>query len=1264
MILKGKGGIQYNLEANPFAQGGEGQIFNIIGHPDKVAKLYKPGKITPDHERKLLKMVMSPPEQDVLDQIAWPLDVLYNNRTFVGFVMPKFKLNEDLNVIYEYGSSAKYPEMTWGNKVRIAKNLCVVLNAVHEAGHVCGDFNPKNISVDPNSGHITFVDTDSYHITDGGNTYRCNVGMPEYLPREIQVKMHKGLSNAELPTFSQATDNFALAVHIFQLMMNGVHPFACAIIPSQDSVQFPDMSDSIMKGECPFFKNVPGKQIPKFAPSADILPDEIKDLFKKAFITGHDHPEERPNAETWYYALERLEKKLKRCKTVAYHEYHDSLKKCPWCEADNRFHSAMSTAGKKKLTQSTYTPAPPVAPPSSYKPSTASVTGTGYNTGSSTYVGAGTHTSVSNAKRGNFSGKVGKTILTLVIIGAIVTGLFFLLRWIAQVPEGDEAAVCAPIAFVLALIVVIIRRISAGEGGCIFFLIMYVVIALVLMLIIFGSRALFVRDVDDLHTPEILKTYSGSYRSGGTSGDAMITFETCDDNGNITGMFTFISEENLGIYKIGGEITQKKNNGNVTIAVRPGEWIVQPEDFSPLDEMEVKITDNYQTLECSKYDMEWSIGEMSGNAIETADDLKRLAGSEETFQLKNDIDLSGIHWEPIEGFNGTLLGNGYTIRGLSISVSTDNAGLFATLNGVVTSLNIENADVKVTGRHENVGILCGKLESGSIVNVTVSGKVDADTCTNVGGIAGNLSVNGSYGVTGLRNNAEVAGLDRVGGVIGGLYNNHNGDNTVVISKCENTAEVVAKGEYAGGVVGYLYQNVDYSSSSTLKATEIVNTGNVTGTTYVGGIFGYGETDNANSLVQDCANQAVITGECYMGCIAGRLSSIGIADCKNTGSTLTATGHATIDGEKYAYVGGFVGYGYTASNCTNEVTIDYTDSGRYVGGIIGFTDAAGNYSMAGLKNTAPIHGHARVGGIFGGVYNYSNGDNAVDMNDMENTAAVQGEDDYVGGIAGFLYQSVDYSSSSTLKATELVNTGDVTGGMYVGGIFGYGETDNVESVLQDCVNKSAISGECYVGCIGGRLKYIGVNFCENEGSTLTATGHANIDGEKYAYVGGFVGFGYIANNCTNEVTIDYTGSGRYVGGVIGFTNAEGDYSMTDLKNNADISGYNFVGGVIGGLYNYTNSSNTVYLSDFENTATVQSKGNYAGGIVAYLYQNVDYSSSSTLYASDFVNTGTVSGGSNVGGIFGYARTDSKESTLTDAETSSGKIAGVLEGITIK
>lgn len=425
MILKGKGGIQYTLESRPFAQGGEGQIFNIDGNSGKVAKLYKQGRITVEQERKLIKMVMTPPSQDVLDQIAWPLDVLYDNGQAAGFIMRKFDLKEDLNVIYEYGSSSKYPEIPWGNKIRIAKNLCAVLDAVHEAGHVCGDLNPKNISVDPYTGHITFVDTDSYHITDGNTVYRCNVGMPEYLPREIQVKMQNGLAAASLPTFSRATDNFALAVHIFQLLMNGCHPFACMCVPSADSVVYPDTSDSILKGECPFVMNVPGKKIPLYAPPIDILPDEIQKLFMLAFIDGHTVPTERPSAETWYYALDRLEHSLKKCGNVAHHEYYKNLPDCPWCAADVRFSSALS-GNKQSLKQTTYTT--PIAPPPSsqnpaYTPTSMSVAST---KGSSNppYVAAGKQgTYTRKQKSGGFTKMLKRCIIIAVSVLLVATAV-------------------------------------------------------------------------------------------------------------------------------------------------------------------------------------------------------------------------------------------------------------------------------------------------------------------------------------------------------------------------------------------------------------------------------------------------------------------------------------------------------------------------------------------------------------------------------------------------------------------------------------------------------------------------------------------------------------------------------------------------------------------------------------------------------------------------------------------------------------------------
>ena len=354
MIYKGKGGKQYNLAPNPFAQGGEGKVYDVIGDNQIVAKLYKNGLNTIEKERKLVTMVDNPPDRAVMTQISWPLDVLYDSSNiFVGFVMPKLNINEDLNVIYEYGTTAKYPNISWTNKIVIAKNLCAVLDAVHYAGHVVGDLNPKNISVDPNNGHIVFVDTDSYHIEDNGTVYRCNVGMPEYLPVEIQRKMKGGLSAAPLPTFSKNSDNFALAVHIFQLLMNGTHPFACRILPSQASVVFPQPSDNILNGVFPFMQPKSGIAIPIYAPDIDILPAYIKKMFSRAFIDGYNTPSQRPTAEEWYHALEQLENELSSCKQVSHHEYHKSLKKCPWCEVDQRFGSSVAAPKKTPLVQTT-----------------------------------------------------------------------------------------------------------------------------------------------------------------------------------------------------------------------------------------------------------------------------------------------------------------------------------------------------------------------------------------------------------------------------------------------------------------------------------------------------------------------------------------------------------------------------------------------------------------------------------------------------------------------------------------------------------------------------------------------------------------------------------------------------------------------------------------------------------------------------------------------------------------------------------------------
>ena len=126
---------------------------------------------------------MNPPSLSARDQFTWPIDILFYNGVFYGYIMPRLKSGvKNLNEIYEPSRRKGIP---WQYYIHVAKNLCLAVRALHECGHAIGDLNPNNIVVDKD-GLVTLVDTDSYHIVDvNQDMYRCPVGMGMYLPREL-----------------------------------------------------------------------------------------------------------------------------------------------------------------------------------------------------------------------------------------------------------------------------------------------------------------------------------------------------------------------------------------------------------------------------------------------------------------------------------------------------------------------------------------------------------------------------------------------------------------------------------------------------------------------------------------------------------------------------------------------------------------------------------------------------------------------------------------------------------------------------------------------------------------------------------------------------------------------------------------------------------------------------------------------------------------------------------------------------------------------
>jgi hypothetical protein len=149
----------------------------------------------------------------------------------------------------------------------------------------------------------------------------------------------------QAPTFTQATDNFSLAVHIFALLMNGVHPFTTRKLVSGNSVSVPQPIDNIKNGKCPYFTQHTGLGTSLFSPELASLPPDVQNLFEKAFVNGFKTPSKRPEAEVWHPALVSYLKNLKRCTKDKNHYYYNKLKACPWCELELKIKSGLSAIG-------------------------------------------------------------------------------------------------------------------------------------------------------------------------------------------------------------------------------------------------------------------------------------------------------------------------------------------------------------------------------------------------------------------------------------------------------------------------------------------------------------------------------------------------------------------------------------------------------------------------------------------------------------------------------------------------------------------------------------------------------------------------------------------------------------------------------------------------------------------------------------------------------------------------------------------------------
>lgn len=625
-------------------------------------------------------------------------------------------------------------------------------------------------------------------------------------------------------------------------------------------------------------------------------------------------------------------------------------------------------------------------------------------------------------------------------------------------------------------------------------------------------------------------------------------------------------------------VTYKDDSGkDVKIALNADMISIDYENFEE-QEAEIKTTvDGKNILLYHKLTV------ISSTSITSIDTLKSIANDPKgTYLLDADIDLSGAEWTPISSFEGKLIGNGHTIKNLTVtSFTTKNVGLFDTVkeNAEISDLTLENVSIISASTAESIGALAGLL-NGKVTNVSVTGKIESAGSTAVGGIVGattsldstltscsfNGSILGGKGVGGILGGNEtngdaiidgcsvtgsVSGLSSVGGIVGSLAS--PGDGKIFkVNNCKNNATVSSKTDYCGGIVGKIENSTSWGPQETL-ITNCENNGAVSGGNYTSGIIGYmhiGGGYSADATINNHANRASVTGKSYTGGI------IGFSDFDTEITASENTG--TVSGE--AYVGGFVGHGnYTIlNNLTNEQSVS---GSYYVGGIAGY-----------VKRCSSCHNKGNIS-----------------ANLFDTKRNISG----VGGIAGI-----------TDEAENCTNSGEITAktGYGIGGIVGANATSDYDGKYVNCKNSGKVTvSECIAKGVGGiigvfdqtglRSNTLSISGCESGGAITVSNGDS---------IGGIIGYlrttdrisiisctstaGITADNCTQIGGIlgtNANSSGRYpakieivtvkgsiigkatVGSIIGKTakapeNYETVKSTYTIENNDELSHIGIIG----------------------------------------------------------------------------------------------------------
>ena len=338
--------------------------------------------------------------------------------------------------------------------------------------------------------------------------------------------------------------------------------------------------------------------------------------------------------------------------------------------------------------------------------------------------------------------------------------------------------------------------------------------------------------------------------------------------------------------------------------------------------------------------------------------------------LTADIDLASYDWTPIEAYYGVFDGRNHTIKNLYLYNSGYQIGLFTTVadDAVLKNLTVDGEVILECEGNISNRIFSQKRMFVSAIACDVK-YATIENCHN----KANVTVTGTL----PGGNMVTTGTVYIGGAFGRIYNS-------TVTGCTNSGDVFVPASLStsgrfntlacgvGGVAG---------SAGTLSAIQNCgNSGNVTVAPNLktGGLFGI---CTYNNEVTGCYNKGDVSGHTYVGGLFGQIRGGSINYTDKNGQTVNASVSVAV------------------LNCYNTGNVSSTSAASpYVGGLCGSFDVKKlkNCYTAGTVSAPLASGKTNVA-VFGALS--SSGNTATNENYDQNYYVAQGDLPLFGGYNG-------------------------------------------------------------------------------------------------------------------------------------------------------------------------------------------------------------------------------------------------------------------------